>query len=340
MVYPGAAARRERAARARGVARDRAPDLPGRRLGDPAARLRRVLRGAVRALRDRAPPGARAPARTTRSPRCARAGVATAVVSNFDRRLRGILADLELAPLLDLVVAALGRGRGQARPGDLHERARARSACAAERALVRRQRRSSAISRPRARPACARSTWRRLLLSPICRRCSSASYRRSRTAMTPADRARVLPRPLRSRRHEPRRARSTPRSSGASTTRICSSSTAPRTRSCSKRGSSRAATATSSRASACARRSASARATPTATSSPPRRSSIAARTARAISRRRGRGQPRRAGRAAPAPRDLYPVAQPPTDAAVARKIELRRGRSTAMRARAIRASSR
>ncbi len=31
------------------------------------------------------------------------AGVATAVVSNFDRRLRGILADLELAPLLDLV---------------------------------------------------------------------------------------------------------------------------------------------------------------------------------------------------------------------------------------------
>jgi putative hydrolase of the HAD superfamily len=31
------------------------------------------------------------------------AGVATAVVSNFDRRLRGILADLELAALLDLV---------------------------------------------------------------------------------------------------------------------------------------------------------------------------------------------------------------------------------------------
>jgi putative hydrolase of the HAD superfamily len=31
------------------------------------------------------------------------AGVATAVVSNFDRRLRGILADLGLAPLLDLV---------------------------------------------------------------------------------------------------------------------------------------------------------------------------------------------------------------------------------------------
>jgi putative hydrolase of the HAD superfamily len=31
------------------------------------------------------------------------AGVRTAVVSNFDQRLRGILADLELAPLLDLV---------------------------------------------------------------------------------------------------------------------------------------------------------------------------------------------------------------------------------------------
>jgi putative hydrolase of the HAD superfamily len=31
------------------------------------------------------------------------AGVATAVVSNFDSRLRGILADLELAPLLDLI---------------------------------------------------------------------------------------------------------------------------------------------------------------------------------------------------------------------------------------------
>src|SRR5262245_49439849 len=31
------------------------------------------------------------------------AGIATAVVSNFDQRLRGILADLELAPLLDLV---------------------------------------------------------------------------------------------------------------------------------------------------------------------------------------------------------------------------------------------
>jgi putative hydrolase of the HAD superfamily len=31
------------------------------------------------------------------------AGVATAVVSNFDRRLHGILADLALAPLLDLV---------------------------------------------------------------------------------------------------------------------------------------------------------------------------------------------------------------------------------------------
>lgn len=31
------------------------------------------------------------------------AGVATAVVSNFDRRLRGILADLDLAPLIDLV---------------------------------------------------------------------------------------------------------------------------------------------------------------------------------------------------------------------------------------------
>src|SRR5262249_40390560 len=31
------------------------------------------------------------------------AGIATAVVSNFDRRLHGILADLGLAPLLDLV---------------------------------------------------------------------------------------------------------------------------------------------------------------------------------------------------------------------------------------------
>lgn len=31
------------------------------------------------------------------------AGAATAVVSNFDRRLPGILADLELAPLLDLI---------------------------------------------------------------------------------------------------------------------------------------------------------------------------------------------------------------------------------------------
>jgi putative hydrolase of the HAD superfamily len=31
------------------------------------------------------------------------AGAATAVISNFDRRLPGILADLELAPLLDLV---------------------------------------------------------------------------------------------------------------------------------------------------------------------------------------------------------------------------------------------
>ncbi len=51
----------------------------------------------------------------TRAAWCARAGahealaalrrglVATAVVSNFDRRLHGILADLELAPLLDLV---------------------------------------------------------------------------------------------------------------------------------------------------------------------------------------------------------------------------------------------
>ena len=31
------------------------------------------------------------------------ARIATAVVSNFDQRLRGILADLELAPLLDLI---------------------------------------------------------------------------------------------------------------------------------------------------------------------------------------------------------------------------------------------
>jgi len=45
------------------------------------------------------------------------AGAATAVVSNFDQRLRGILADLELAPLLDLVWLPSDAGVAKPDPG-------------------------------------------------------------------------------------------------------------------------------------------------------------------------------------------------------------------------------
>jgi putative hydrolase of the HAD superfamily len=43
-------------------------------------------------------------------------GVATAVVSNFDQRLRGILADLALAPLLDLVWLPVDAGAAKPDP--------------------------------------------------------------------------------------------------------------------------------------------------------------------------------------------------------------------------------
>jgi putative hydrolase of the HAD superfamily len=62
------------------------------------------------------------------------AGVATGVISNFDRRLPGILADLELAPLLDLVW--LPSDAGAAKPDPLiFTSALAALGVAAERAI-------------------------------------------------------------------------------------------------------------------------------------------------------------------------------------------------------------
>ena len=64
------------------------------------------------------------------------AGLATAVVSNFDGRLRAVLADLGLAPLLDLVVLASDARAAKPDPALLRA-ALARLGCApAEAALV------------------------------------------------------------------------------------------------------------------------------------------------------------------------------------------------------------
>jgi putative hydrolase of the HAD superfamily len=63
------------------------------------------------------------------------AGVATAVVSNFDRRLRGILADLALAPRLDLVWLASDAGVAKPDPA-IFTSAVAALGVARDRALV------------------------------------------------------------------------------------------------------------------------------------------------------------------------------------------------------------
>ena len=129
------------------------------------------------------------------------AHVATAVVSNFDRRLRGHPRRPRTRAAARSRLASLGRGGGEARSADLHERtrkARRRSRTRAGSSETT----SSAISKVRARPACGRSTLACLLLWPICRRSSSANFRRSNGDDAP-DPARVLPGPLRSRRPEP-----------------------------------------------------------------------------------------------------------------------------------------
>jgi putative hydrolase of the HAD superfamily len=64
-----------------------------------------------------------------------RAGLATAVVSNFDRRLHGILAGLALAPLLDVVVLPSDAGAAKPDPAILRH-ALACLGCAPDSAVV------------------------------------------------------------------------------------------------------------------------------------------------------------------------------------------------------------
>lgn len=64
-----------------------------------------------------------------------RAGLATAVVSNFDRRLHQILAELGLSPLLDAVVLASDAGAAKPDPALLRA-ALARLGCAPDEAVV------------------------------------------------------------------------------------------------------------------------------------------------------------------------------------------------------------
>ena len=63
------------------------------------------------------------------------AGLATALVSNFDRRLHGVLAALGLAPLLDAVVLPSDVGAAKPDPG-LLQAALARLGCAPEEAAL------------------------------------------------------------------------------------------------------------------------------------------------------------------------------------------------------------
>src|SRR5262245_17901179 len=118
----GPAPRRERSARARSVARDRATDLSRRGLGNPSERFRRLLRGAVCILRDR-----RRLARARRGGR----GAGRAACGGR-RHGRGI--ELRLSPTrcplrpraraaAGSALAALERRSSEARPRDVHERA-------------------------------------------------------------------------------------------------------------------------------------------------------------------------------------------------------------------------
>jgi FMN phosphatase YigB (HAD superfamily) len=259
MVYRPAARRERAGASARRGARSCARPT-SRRLGDPAADFEAASKRLFRVLRDRRRLAHRAGAHEALAALRA-AGVATGVVSNFDRpparhprrrRARAAARRIWLpsdagAAKPDPMIFTSALARSAWRPS-----ARCSSATTTQRDLAGAR-----------APACGRWTLPRLLRCADLPALLDASFRRSRDdAARP--RAPFFRRPLRSRRPQPRAALDT-----ALERRIDYADLffeySTQDSVVLEEGIVKTATATSSRASACARRSASARAMRTAT---------------------------------------------------------------------------